>query len=273
MVLVDVRGEPVLAVGYSTEIDRLAGQGRVVRVVPPRRQAHADDRVVLVSAGVARIDVVPRPACELVRVVVEAEADLGVDELPRFVDRPTIAAEGLKPDGRHPLDVPVVMPIAAPGQLLRHGNALGAPFRMENELLDAPLLPDPSFRAQQKVALADVHDDRAEPQAPLAVEVLGDDVELRLGHEVRQDRCSDGRAVVHRRRVGAAASRNEQQTENDCNETWPRRGVPLRPPEPWSSDPLRQGARPSSTHALCPPRPIAFESATSTCTCRASFGT
>jgi hypothetical protein len=31
--------------------------------------------------------------------------------------------------------------------------------------------------------------------------------------------------------------------------------------------------RPTRTHALCPPRPIAFESAISTCTCRASFGT
>ena len=31
--------------------------------------------------------------------------------------------------------------------------------------------------------------------------------------------------------------------------------------------------RPTSTHALCPPRPIAFDNATSTCTSRASFGT
>ena len=36
--------------------------------------------------------------------------------------------------------------------------------------------------------------------------------------------------------------------------------------------PLR-GARPSGTQPLWPPRPIALESATSTCTSRASFGT
>ena len=35
----------------------------------------------------------------------------------------------------------------------------------------------------------------------------------------------------------------------------------------------RYPARPSRTQALCPPSPIAFESATSTSTRRASFGT
>src|SRR5436190_2249920 len=50
--------------------------------------------------------------------------------------------------------------------------------------------------------------------------------------------------------------------------------------EPLRLDPVRSGrplpahaTRPTNTQPLCPPRPIAFERAMSTCTRRASFGT
>ena len=50
--------------------------------------------------------------------------------------------------------------------------------------------------------------------------------------------------------------------------------------EPLGLDPVRSGPplpghamRPTRTQPLCPPRPMAFDSATSTCTFRASFGT
>src|SRR5262249_4125284 len=99
--------------------------------------------------------------------------------------------------------------------------------------------------------------------------------------QVGSRRSSVGRFVCVRRAVGSPGQRCEQQQAR-------RRDHAKRPPcsaqsplpvfAPLSLWPERlqkqaQSTRPSRTQALCPPRPIAFESATFASASRASFGT
>ena len=157
----------------------------------------------------------------------------------------------------------------------RRANDLCARFRVLDVLVDSHFVT-PARRAEDEVAVSDVDQQRAEAKKPPSRPRRSScGVERRRRRDVRQYRRSDWADPARCTETDApppphAAESATRSTASEASREDDELHVSVLSAHITQLMTARGRA---STHALCPPRPIAFESATSTCTCRASFGT
>ena len=150
-------------------------------------------------------------------VVVEAEPDLPVDQRLRSRLDATVLGEGHELHDRDPVDVPMLGAIAAPHERRPDAHRPRTRFRVLDVLLRLPATTNVTEGSNDEVALADVDDDRVEPDAPSALDLLRQDVVLRLRHQVGQHGRANRRIGLRSRPevVLAATPRRQGQRQRD----------------------------------------------------------
>jgi hypothetical protein len=120
-------------------------------------------------------------------VVVEAEADLRVDERSRGGTNLALVVERDEPHDRDTLDVPVLVPVTTPHEDRAYVYFLRTRLGVRDVLLGTPVRSREPGGTQDERSFAHVDDGRREADAPAPADLLREDVVLRLRGEVGQD--------------------------------------------------------------------------------------